>query len=111
MDLWQSPSEQEAYGKEAKANMVKAWSASKRDGVHGLVGSALVMAVGVAGLHYMNAPDALMISATIALATLCLIAVVNMRAAALEADVIYVSGAIEWFGNRLLNKSSLDDRT
>ena len=45
-----------------------------------------------------------MISVTIALATMCLVGVLNFRTMALGADIIYQSGAIEWFGNKHLEQ-------
>ena len=72
--------------------------------------AAIVLAAWIGGAHHYSLPDGLMISVTIAVATMCLIMVLNYRTTAIEADIIYVSGAIEWFGQKQIDREDLRDQ-
>ena len=78
--------------------------ASRTEGRIAFVVAAVVLAAGIIALHHYQVSASLMISVTIALATMCLIGVLNLRTMTLEADIIYLSGAIEWFGNKHLEQ-------
>lgn len=94
----------EEYQKEQMLHVPKGVSASRTEGHLALVAAAVVLAVGIIALHHYQVSAGLMISVTIALATMCLIGVLNLRTMTLEADIIYQSGAIEWFGNKHLEQ-------
>ena len=93
----------EDYKKEATLNIQKAHAGSRKDARKLFWTTAIVLAAWIGAAHLFSLPDGLMISVTIAIATMCLIWVLNVRTASLEADIIYVSGAVEWFGQKYLD--------
>lgn len=94
----------EEFVKESEINLAKGVSASRTEGRLAFVVAAVVLAVGIIALHHYQVSAGLMISVTIALATMCLIGVLNLRTMTLEADIIYQSGVLEWFGNKHLEQ-------
>ena len=98
------------YVKEAGENIKKASKGSKRDARILFVIAAIVLAAWIGAAQRYGLPDGLMISVTIAVATMCLIMVLNYRTTAIEADIIYVSGAIEWFGQKQIDREDLRDQ-
>jgi hypothetical protein len=94
----------EDYREEAKANMAKGTDASRIEGRFALVITALILAIGIFSASHYQLSEGQMISVTVALATMCLIYVINLRTTSMEGDIIYVAGAIEWFGNKHLEQ-------
>ncbi len=93
----------EDYKNEATLNMQKARAGSRKDARQLFWTVAIVLAAWIGAAHLFSLPDGLIISATIAIATMCLIWVLNDRTASLETDIIYTSGAVEWFGQKYLD--------
>ena len=94
----------EDYRKEQLLHVPKGVSASRTEGRLAFVVAAVILAAGIIALQHYQVSASLMISVTIALATMCLVGVLNLRTMTLEADIIYLSGAIEWFGNKHLEQ-------
>jgi hypothetical protein len=92
------------YAKEAEENLVKAFRASRRDGRYYFAYATLLLLAWIGAEHYYDIPDGLLISATIGIAALCLVSALNARTAAIEADLLYIAGAIEWFGQKRLDQ-------
>ncbi len=99
----------EDYKNEATLNMQKARAGSRKDARQLFWTVAIVLAAWIGAAQHYGLPDGLMISVTIAIATMCLIMVLNYRTTAIEADIIYVSGAIEWFGQKQIDREDLRD--
>ena len=95
----------EEYITAAKENIEKGALASRSQARELFGITAAILAIWIGAAHYFSLPDGLIISVTIAVATMCLIWVLNSRTIALEADIIYDSGAIEWFGQKSLESS------
>ena len=91
------------YVKEATLNMQKAHAGSRKDARELFWTTAIVLAAWIGAAHLFSLPDGLIISVTIAIATMCLIWVLNARTATLETDILYVAGAVEWFGQKYLD--------
>ena len=64
--------------------------------------SAILTIVVVLLFHSYNAPAGVMISATIAVCTLCLIVIINHGVMVLQGDLTNVGFAIEWFEKKNL---------
>ena len=60
-----------------------------------LMAGGLLAAV-VGGLHYARAPDALAITATLAVSALCVIAVINSGVRAVHASLAVLIAVTEW---------------
>ncbi len=84
----------EDYRKEQLLSVPKGVDASRTEGHAVFIISAVVLAAAIIALHHYQVSASLMISVTIALATMCLVGVLNFRTMALVADIIYQSGAI-----------------
>lgn len=92
------------YAQLAEENLVRGVQASRRDARQLFYIAGGILGAWIAAADYYGFPGEVMISATIAIATMCLIWVLNSRTVALEADIIYAGGTIEWFGQNLLDR-------
>ncbi len=68
-----------------------------------LMAGGLLAAV-VGGLHYASAPDALAITATLAVSALCVIAVINSGVRAVHASLAVLIAVTEWVGRKQLGE-------
>ena len=65
---------------------------------------AAVLVATVALLYFSNAPTGLMVSVTLAVATLCVIRVIGFVASLLHLNLVYLTATVEWFGKQQLGE-------
>ena len=88
----------------AQDNISKGYRAGKAQGWPIFVKAAAVLALWLAGAYAAEISASFMISGTIAVSALVVVASINARAATTEADIVHASGAVEYFGQRILDE-------
>lgn len=83
-------------------------SSTKRKGeavgwVH-VVAAAIVLAATIFLLWYWQAPPGLMVSVTIAVATVCVVATFNAAVTVVHGSLTVVVATLEWFGKKSLGE-------
>ncbi len=96
--------EKEEYVRLATENLENGVAPRRRHGWRLFVIAAVALTAWIAVAYHYGMSDGLMISVTIAVATMCLIRVLNTWATALMAGIVYNCGAIEWFGQKHLDR-------